>query len=422
MSKPKQIPSQSREKGLREKRGMWEIRFQINGRPISQVTEFEATEPNRPLAIAQMVAMKENMRRGTIPDRIVPTAFDLATKQFLDFYKGETSADSTHRRTSTSFVSLIRRFNVRPLSSIGAADVEDYKQWRREEGMANATIHNDLCNLSLLFQYGMKRNWCSKNPVEEVTLPSVKDSNRIFVVSPDLEQRYFEAAARRSMYLADIGKIEVTQGCRPEEVMVLQQSHIDLDNGWFFIAKGKSQAAKRRLLMTREAFEIFKRRLEIPNRWVFPSPRVPAQPIANIYNAHNEVLELIDAAALQEQFVPYSLRHTFATRFAVAGCALPTLARILGHGNLSSVQKYVHPSQQAQDDAMTLYSKTGVPPPQPSLPMGAKCFEDICSPLGQDQTFDRANSSLLRARFEPISPSKKGKIYVFGDKSNRKGA
>jgi integrase len=57
-------------------------------------------------------------------------------------------------------------------------------------------------------------------------------------------------------------------------------------------------------------------------------------------------------ARLDLPYVMYDLRHTFATRAANAGMPLATLARILGHANLRSVQRYLHPSQQDMDRAM----------------------------------------------------------------------
>lgn len=42
-----------------------------------------------------------------------------------------------------------------------------------------------------------------------------------------------------------------------------------------------------------------------------------------------------------EQFVLYSLRHTFLTRLGESGCDAWTLARITGHSNVSMSSRYV---------------------------------------------------------------------------------
>ena len=42
--------------------------------------------------------------------------------------------------------------------------------------------------------------------------------------------------------------------------------------------------------------------------------------------------------------MPYDLRHTAVTRWVEAGTDIATIAAWLGHANLRSVQKYIHPS------------------------------------------------------------------------------
>ena len=73
----------------------------------------------------------------------------------------------------------------------------------------------------------------------------------------------------------------------------------------------------------------------------------------------------VDAEAVLKEtglsFVLYDLRHTFATRAAEGGMQLATLAAILGHGNLRSVMKYVHISQEHMDREMMRLERISAP-------------------------------------------------------------
>ena len=43
----------------------------------------------------------------------------------------------------------------------------------------------------------------------------------------------------------------------------------------------------------------------------------------------------------------YSIRHNFLTRLGESGCDVWTLARIAGHSNIRTSQRYVYPSEDA---------------------------------------------------------------------------
>ena len=48
----------------------------------------------------------------------------------------------------------------------------------------------------------------------------------------------------------------------------------------------------------------------------------------------------------------YDLRHTWATRGAMAGIDLVTLAAMLGHSRIQMVLRYAHPTEEHQYAAM----------------------------------------------------------------------
>ena len=185
------------------------------------------------------------------------------------------------------------------------------------------------------------------------------------VLSPDEEARYLEAAKSESIDLADIATIMLLQGPRPDEVMSLEQVHVDLYNRHFTIwdtsAEGKSRNAHRKLKMTEETFRIFARRLATPGVWVFPSsknegPRITLQKAHQRATRGKKNKEGKYEGGCGIECRLYDMRHTFATRFALAGGSLPLLARILGHADLSLLMRYVHPAQKDMDRAMEWYS------------------------------------------------------------------
>jgi integrase len=62
------------------------------------------------------------------------------------------------------------------------------------------------------------------------------------------------------------------------------------------------------------------------------------------------------SGALRRSSVPYfrlyDLRHTWATRAAMSGIDLVTLAALLGHSRIQVVLRYAHPTEQHQTEAV----------------------------------------------------------------------
>ncbi len=140
---------------------------------------------------------------------------------------------------------------------------------------------------------------------------------------------------------------------RPEEVTSLAKADLDFTWGNIHVIRGKSKASKRHLDMTTESRQILEQRMAGPSKWIFPSKRKRGAHISRINSAHDAIVAEAAKEGVTVDFVPYDLRHTFATRAAAEDKAdLPTLAALLGQGSLRTVQKYVHPSEEHERTAM----------------------------------------------------------------------
>jgi integrase len=72
------------------------------------------------------------------------------------------------------------------------------------------------------------------------------------------------------------------------------------------------------------------------------------KPIVKLNNAHTATLR----RAGTMKFRLYDLRHTFASRMAMAGVDLVTLAALLGHSRVQMVMRYAHPIEEHKIDAI----------------------------------------------------------------------
>jgi integrase len=327
-----------------------------------------ATERNRTAALRIEAEMRRRVLEGKGQTlKLAVTPFSDAAEQFLTWAETEhREHPNTSRRLRTSFATLTKFFRSSAVSGITQGAIEDYKAWRRREHeVREITLRHDLHALSKFFRYATKHNWAVENPVRGVTIPSDMDAVRMHVLAPNEEKQYFAATLSKFTVerekttthhgpfqdLHDVARLILLQGCRPAEVMRLRPEDIDLERGTLRIDWGKSRAARRTLKLRPESREILTARVSDGGRWIFPGKK-PGEALTKLNGAHGKVLE-----ATGLRFVLYDLRHTFATRMAEAGCPLATLAAILGHANLRSISKYVHPTEREQHAAMDLYQR-----------------------------------------------------------------
>jgi integrase len=334
-------------------------RIYVDGREYTASTDLVATERNKNGAMRIEAKARELVKAGRAHElRLEIKPFNEAAMEFLSWADGEYAAHpNTAKRLRTSFASLGVFFGKAPVSTILRGHVNDFKAWRRQQKVKEVTIRHDLHALSKACQYWTDHNWTRDNPVRGVDIPSDKDAVRMYVLSQAIEMQYFEQA-RRYPALYDLGRLMIQQGCRPEEVLSLRVDDVDLERWRLIIQKGKSNASRRTLRLTPESREICARKIAVAkSEWLFPGKKRGTH-ATKLNGSHEKVLERLPGLA----FVLYDFRHTFATRAAEAGMPVATLARILGHGDLRSVMKYVHVGQEAQDRAMEQYVRSGFGP------------------------------------------------------------
>ena len=83
--------------------------------------------------------------------------------------------------------------------------------------------------------------------------------------------------------------------------------------------------------------------------FVFAHRRDANRPLTTIHKAH---LEALKASKAKPPFRLYDLRHTFGSRSAMAGVDLATLKELMGHSNISTTMRYVHPTPEHKQEAV----------------------------------------------------------------------
>ncbi len=297
----------------------------------------------------------------------IPTLTD-AVKQFLEWCVTEHATKmSTANRYTVASKPLIRFFGNKPIDEITSDFVEKYKVWRSSQKkkaptrmlkknknattnktLKPATVNKELATLKIILNHFIKAGVLQSNSVSKVKF--LKEDNNNYVVLTQEEERLYLMAA--SQPLQDVAVLMLECGCRPGEIYNLRKKDINLEHNFLMIQEGKTKAARRRIPLTERATNVLRLRInDAIGDFLFSGGRGGKSKTSSIVKLNNAHYGARDRADVRK-FRIYDLRHTFASRMAMAGVDLVTLAALLGHSRIEMVLRYAHPVEEHKIDAI----------------------------------------------------------------------
>jgi integrase len=256
-------------------------------------------------------------------------------------------------------------FAGKTLDRVRPTDIERYVAAKRRT-LAIKTVRNHVNTMHSIFDLGLRKGWCSSNPVKLADRPTVKKTEtRIqFLDQPELEQLL------AAPYPDDaFGRIEPTlyltaamTGLRQGELLGLRWRDVDFDarkvrvvspyvRGEF--GDPKSAGSGRSVPMAERVADALR---SLRSQSVYSRDR-------DLVFCHPETGKPLDRSKLVRRFKQaidragvhritfHELRHTFGTRMAAAGTPMRTLQHWMGHADSKTTQIYAHyqPSDQEAD-------------------------------------------------------------------------
>ncbi len=251
----------------------------------------------------------------------------------------------TYQRYRESTKPLLTSFEKLSLDAISVALVEKFKIVRSSE-VSPATVNRDLAALRLILNLAMRKGYLAQNPVKEVQFLD-EGPGQMRIVSHEEQQKYLAAA---SPLLQDVATLIVETGMRPEEVFNIRRENVHLKLRYLLVPSGKTYFARRNAPLTDATMKILRKRLaKAGGPFVFPRRGDSDKPLTTVRKAHHKALR---AAKTKSLFRLYDFRHTFGSRSAMAGVDLATLKELMGHSDISTTMRYVHPTPKHKQEAV----------------------------------------------------------------------
>jgi integrase len=271
---------------------------------------------------------------------------EFVNKEFLPWSAGQHQAKPrTHKRYRVAAKPLIAVFGKLPLDAITAAQVEKFKLQRASE-ISPAGVNRDIGALRFMLNLAVRQGHITNNVVTRVRfLP--EGPGRMRIISHEERARYFAVA---SQPLRDVAALMVETGMCPEEVFSIRKENVHLAGHYLFVPSGKTRFRRRNVPLPDAAFAIIKRRMgRARGPHLFWAHSKADDHLTTVHKGH---LAALEASRIKPPFRLYDLRHTFGSRSAMAGVDLATLKELMGHSNISTTMRYVHPTPEHKREAV----------------------------------------------------------------------
>jgi integrase len=268
--------------------------------------------------------------------------FDQAKAEFIK-WAAASKRPRTVRTYTQCLEGLAKTFSGRRLSQLSAFDVERHKRARIDAGV-RVMVNRELAVLRALYnrccEWG---KYEGPNPV--ATVKHLKESEgRIRFLEHDEEARLLAEADEplRTMIL-----VGLYAGLRLlSEGLTLRWADVDLRRGLVTVQAAYAKSGKTRSVplntVLRRALTALRERTA--GEYVF------ARPDGQAYTSIRTTFATACRHARLTGVTPHVLRHTFASRLAMAGYDVRTIQELGGWKELAMVQRYAHlsPSHKAE--------------------------------------------------------------------------
>jgi integrase len=277
----------------------------------------------------------------------------------------------SHRLTVASDLRnhIVPFFAGKDLGRIGPEDIERYVAVKLRT-LAVKTVRNHLGTMHSVFELGLRRGWCHRNPVKLADRPVIKKTEtRIqFLDQAELEQLLATGypgdafgGIERVLYLT-----AAMTGLRQGELIGLRWRDVDFPAQRVRVVSPyvrgefndpKSEDSGRSVPLANRVAQALE---DLRGRSLYPAD-------GDLVFGHPETGHPLDRSKLVRRFRAalgragvrrvtfHELRHTFGTRMAAAGVPLRTIQHWMGHADAKTTQVYAH-YQPSDAEAETIDS------------------------------------------------------------------
>ena len=284
-----------------------------------------------------------------------PITHRLSLEAAATAYLAELEGKNRSAATLTAYRTDLRQFLAWLAETNGAvegpadvrrADISEYLTYLGRNRQSGVSRQRKLTAIRGLFAYLAAEGLFAKSPALSVAPPK-REQHEPVTLRPDEYARLLNLA-RHSARDGCILSLFLRLGLRVSELCALDVEDVDPVAATLTVRSGKGQKAR--------AIEVDRKSLAALKRWLQARPAAEHDRLfVSGRNLHHRPLSIRGARWLVAKYLTqagitkkascHTLRHTCATRRYANGAPLVVLQRLLGHADLATTQKYLHPER-----------------------------------------------------------------------------
>ncbi|MQU58542.1 tyrosine-type recombinase/integrase [Pseudomonas helleri] len=280
----------------------------------------------------------EDTRRAK---RAVPTLNEFVENDYIPFVKGYKKSwgiDESYIRIHIAPV-----FGSHHLDQITLKEVTAFHHGLRDRGYADAT--SNRCLVLLRYMYNLGKKWgtagAETNPTHGAKLYLVNNARERFLTTEETQRLKEAMKGSENPQLQFIVPLLLMTGARKRELLDARWQDFDLERRTWRIPTSKS-GKPRHVPLSAVVLDLLS---QVP-RWagcpfVVPNPKTKT-PYISIFCSWNTARK---QAGLPELRM-HDLRHSMASNMVNSGRSIYEVAKVLGHSQLKTTQRYSHLSQE----------------------------------------------------------------------------
>jgi site-specific recombinase XerD len=322
----------------RKRSPTWWMSFTVNGKQYQRSTGTE----NKKLAENILAKVKTQIVEGTWfdVDQAKQHTFDELMEKYLNEHSKVNKTLRSYMNDKIYVGHLKKVFTGLRLDRVTPQLISQYKSMRLSDGKSPQTVKHEMNCLSHAFNLAVREwNWIDYNPCLRVQKPKV--NNQILRwLTDDEEKRLLNASnAYLNGQLPAIITLAIHTGMRQGEILSLKWENVDMFKRAITIMQSKTKEPKT-IPLNDTGFNMLLNKGKVVSMSGYVFATQNGTQILNT-NLQREFSKVVEKAKMTD-FRFHDLRHTFATRLVQSGVDLYSVAKLLGHKDIKTTQRYAH--------------------------------------------------------------------------------